>query len=82
MNRLDTDIMGTAASHDKDKYLNPSLDLYFNKVFGRHELNLNAVGTYYNSSYNYDYTESGIDDGFNTKTYIETDKYSLIGEGW
>lgn len=82
MNRLDTDIWGTAASHDKDKYLNPSLDLYFNKVFGRHELNLNAVGTYYNSSYNYDYAESGIDDGFNTKTYIETDKYSLIGEGW
>lgn len=82
MNRLDTDIMGTASSHDKDKYLNPSLDLYFNKVFGRHELNLNAVGTYYNSSYNYDYSESGIDDGFNTKTYIETDKYSLIGEGW
>ena len=82
MNRLDTDIWGTAESHDKDKYLNPSLDLYFNKVFGRHELNLNAVGTYYNSSYNYDYAESGIDDGFNTKTYIETDKYSLIGEGW
>ena len=82
MNRLDTDIWGTAASDDKDKYLNPSLDLYFNKVFGRHELNLNAVGTYYNSSYNYNYAESGIDDGFNTKTYIETDKYSLIGEGW
>ena len=81
-NRLGTDIWGTASSHDKDKYLNPSLDLYFNKVFGRHELNLNAVGTYYNSSYNYDYAESGIDDGFNTKTYIETDKYSLIGEGW
>lgn len=82
MNRLGTDIIGTAASHDKDKYLNPSLDLYFNKVFGRHELNLNAVGTFYNSSYNYDYAESGIDDCFNTKTYIETDKYSLIGEGW
>lgn len=82
MNRLGNDIMGTAASNDKDKYLNPSLDLYFNKVFGRHELNLNAVGTYYNSSYNYDYVESGIDDSFNTKTYIETDKYSLIGEGW
>lgn len=82
MNRLGNDIMGTAASNDKDKYLNPSLDLYFNKVFGRHELNLNAVGTYYNSSYNYDYAESGIDDSFNTKTYIETDKYSLIGEGW
>ena len=81
-NRLGIDIWGTASSHDKDKYLNPSLDLYFNKVFGRHELNLNAVGTYYNSSYNYDYAESGIDDGFNTKTYIETDKYSLIGEGW
>ncbi|MBD5222739.1 MAG: outer membrane beta-barrel protein, partial [Bacteroidales bacterium] len=82
MNRLDTDIWGTAASHDKDKYLSPSLDLYLNKVFGRHELNLNAVGTYYNSSYNYDYAENGMDDGFNTKTYIETDKYSLIGEGW
>lgn len=81
-NRLGTDIWGTASSHDKDKYLNPSLDLYINKVFGRHELNLNAVGTYYNSSYNYDYAESGIDDGFNTKTNIETDKYSLIGEGW
>lgn len=81
MNRLGTDIMGTAASHDKDKYLNPSLDLYFNKVFGRHELNLNAVGTFYDSSYNYDYAESGIDDGFNTETYIETDKYSIIGEG-
>ena len=82
MKRLGTDMQGAAASQDKDKYLNPSLDLYFNKVFGRHELNLNAVGTYYNSSYNYDYAESGIDDGFNTKTYIETDKYSLIGEGW
>lgn len=82
MNRLGTDILGTATSHDKDKYLNPSLDLYFNKVFGRHELNFNAVGTYYNSSYNYDYAESGIEEGFKTKTYIETDKYSLIGEGW
>ena len=82
MNRIGSEIMGTAASHDKDKYLNPSLDLYFNKVFGRHELNLNAVCTYYNSSYNYDYAESGIEDGFNTETYIETDKYSFIGEGW
>lgn len=81
MNRLGTDTQGTAASQDKDKYLNPSLDLYFNKVFGRHELNLNAVGTYYNSSYYYDYSENGIDDGFQTKTDIETDKYSFIGEG-
>ena len=82
MDRLGTDTQGTAASQDKDKYLNPSLDLYFNKVFGRHELNLNAVGTYYNSSYCYDYSENGIDDGFTTKTDIETDKYSFIGEGW
>lgn len=82
MNRLGTDTQGTAASQDKDKYLNPSLDLYFNKVFGRHELNLNAVGNYYNSSYYYDYSENGIDDGFQTITDIETDKYSFIGEGW
>ena len=82
MDRFGTDTQGTAASQDKDKYLNPSLDLYFNKVFGRHELNLNAVGTYYNSSYYYDYSENGIDDGFTTKTDIETDKYSFIGEGW
>lgn len=82
MTRLGSDLQGTASSHDKDKYLNPSLDLYFNKIFGRHELTFNAVGTYYNSSYNYDYSESGIDDGFTTKTNIETDKYSLIGEGW
>ena len=82
MTRLGSDLQGTASSHDKDKYLNPSLDLYFNKIFGRHELTFNAVGTYYNSSYNYDYYESGIDDGFTTKTNIKTDKYSLIGEGW
>ena len=82
MTRLGSDLQGTASSHDKDKYLNPSLDLYFNKIFGRHELTFNAVGTYYNSSYNYDYSESGIDDGFTTKTNIEADKYSLIGEGW
>ena len=82
MNRLGTHIEGIASSQDKDKYLNPSLDLYFNKVFGRHELTFNAVGTFYNSSYNYDYVESGIDDGFSTKTDIETDKYSVIGEGW
>ncbi len=82
MTRLGSDLQGIASSHDKDKYLNPSLDLYFNKIFGRHELTFNAVGTYYNSSYNYDYSESGIDDGFTTKTNIETDKYSLIGEGW
>ena len=47
-----------------------------------HKHTFNAVGTYYNSSYNYYYSESGIDDGFTTKTNIETDKYSLIGEGW
>lgn len=82
MNRLGTDTQGSASSQDKDKYLNPSLDLYFNKIFGRHELNLNAVGTYYNSSYHYYYSENGIDDGFKTKTDIETDKYSFIGEGW
>lgn len=76
------DIQGIAESSDKDKYLNPSLDLYFNKVFGRYELTLNAVGTYYDSSYNYDYAERGIDDGFSTKTDIRTDKYSIIGEGW
>ena len=82
MTRLGSDLQGIASSHDKDKYLNPSLDLYFNKIFGRHELTFNAVGTYYNSSYNYYYSESGIDDGFTTKTNIDTDKYSLIGEGW
>ncbi len=82
INRFGPDIEGIASSHDKDKYLNPSLDLYFNKVFGRHELTVNAVYTYYNSSYNYDYAESGIEDAFSTKTDIETDKYSVIGEGW
>lgn len=73
---------GTASSHDKDKYINPSLDIYFNKIFGRHELTINAVGTHYNSLYNYDYAESGIDDVFTTGTEIKTNKYSLIGEGW
>ena len=76
-------LSGVASSNDKDQYLNPAVDLYFNKQFGkRHELTLNAVGTYYNSSYDYAYSEEGIDDPFNTKTNIETDKYSIIGEGW
>ncbi len=69
-------------SSDKDKYIRPVLDLYFNKSFNRkHEITFNAVGTYYNSDYKYNYQElSGNTADFETFTDIGTDKYSFIGD--
>ncbi len=72
----------SGASSDKDKYISPVMDLYFSKSFNsKHELVLNLVGTYYNTKYDYNYSEiyDEITD-FETATNINTDKYSLIGE--
>ena len=69
-------------SSDKDKYISPVLDMYFSKTFNaKHELTMNLVGTYYNSDYDYQYSElsDGLTD-FETATDINLDKYSLIGE--
>ena len=69
-------------SSDKDKYISPVMDLYFNKSFGhKHELIMNLVGTYYNSDYDYEYREL-LDEktDFKTAMVINTDKYSVIGE--
>lgn len=69
-------------SSDKDKYIRPVLDMYFNKSFNKkHEITLNAVGTYYDSDYKYNYREL-FDDitDFETATDISTDKYSFIGD--
>ena len=69
-------------SSDKDKYISPVLDMYFNKTFNaKHELTMNLVGTYYKSDYDYQYSE--LSDGFTdfeTATDINLDKCSLIGE--
>ena len=69
-------------SSDKDKYIRPVLDMYFNKSFNKkHEITLNAVGTYYDSDYKYDYRELlGNVVDFETATDISTDKYSFIGD--
>lgn len=69
-------------SSDKDKYLSPVMDMYFSKSFGSgHELAMNLVGTYYNSEYDYEYSELlGDRTDFETETAIDTDKYSVIGE--
>ena len=69
-------------SSDKDKYIRPVLDMYFNKSFNKkHEITLNAVGTYYNSDYKYNYRELlGDITDFETATDISTDKYSFIGD--
>lgn len=69
-------------SSDKDKYIRPVLDMYFNKSFNKkHEITLNAVGTYYNSDYKYNYRELlGNVSNFETATDISTDKYSFIGD--
>lgn len=69
-------------SSDKDKYIRPVLDMYFNKSFNKkHEITLNAVGTYYNSDYKYNYRELfGDISCTETATDISTDKYSFIGD--
>ena len=69
-------------SADRDRYVSPVMDVYFSKSWKkRHELTLNAVGTYYDSGYDYLYTErDGEQTDFATATVIRTDKYSLIGE--
>ena len=69
-------------SSDKDKYIRPVLDMYFNKSFNKkHEITLNAVGTYYDSDYKYNYRELlGDITDFETATDISTDKYSFIGD--
>lgn len=69
-------------SSDKDKYIRPVLDIYFNKSFNKkHEITLNAVGTYYDSDYKYNYQELlGDITDFETAADISTDKYSFIGD--
>lgn len=69
-------------SSDKERYVSPVVDLYFNKLFGsRHELIMNFVGTYYKSDYDYKYRELlNKKTDFETATVINTDKYSVIGE--
>lgn len=69
-------------SSDKDKYVRPVLDTYFNKSFGeKHEITLNTVGTYYKSDYKYRYQELWNDImNFETSTDISADKYSFIGD--
>lgn len=72
----------TGESSDKDKYIRPVLDMYFNKAFNRkHEITLNAVGTYYKSEYDYHYGEMYADNAdFETSTNLNTNKYSFIGD--
>ena len=72
----------TGESSDKDKYINPVMDMYFSKSFGsKHELIMNLVGTYYKSDYDYEYRELLEEKtDFETVTIINTDKYSVIGE--
>lgn len=72
----------TGESSDKDKYINPVMDMYFSKSFGsKHELIMNLVGTYYKSDYDYEYRELLEEKtDFETVTVINTDKYSVIGE--
>lgn len=69
-------------SNDKDENISPSFDLYFSKVFNsKHEFLVNLVGTYYDTEYNYDYSETNdtqVD--FKTSTNIEGNKYSVIGD--
>ena len=69
-------------SNDVDMYVSPNLDLYFNKIFNeKHEILINFVGTYFDSKYNYDYSET-YDDllDFETATDIDGSKYSFIGD--
>lgn len=80
INSTESDKIGE--SSDKDKYISPVMDLYFNKSFGsKHELIMNLVGTYYKSDYDYEYREL-LDEktDFETATIINTNKYSVIGE--
>ncbi|WP_380077507.1 outer membrane beta-barrel protein [Falsiporphyromonas endometrii] len=71
-----------AFSRDNDSYIKPVADIYYNKLFGqKHEITLNAVGTYFKTKYDYAYNEqSDKTEHFNTATNIRTDKYSLIGD--
>ncbi|MFA8449103.1 MAG: outer membrane beta-barrel protein [Bacteroidales bacterium] len=75
-------LLKTAESDDKDNYLRPVVDIYFHKAMGaKQNISLNVVGTYYNSNYDYRYTEfSGGVQNFNTSTDIGIDKYSVIGD--
>lgn len=77
-----SEIQKTGESSDKDKYIRPVIDMYFNKSFNqKHDITLNVVGTYYKSEYDYRYKELYADaTDFETYTDINTDKYSVIGD--
>ncbi len=70
------------SSIDNDKYIRPTVDLYFDKLFNKkNEFIFNIVGTYYQSEYDYQYKEIyNNEDDFETFTYINGDKYSLISD--
>lgn len=72
----------TGSSNDKDIHISPSLDLYLSKTFNqKHELLLNLVGTYYDSQYNYNYSETFNEQlDFETATDIKGCKYSFLGD--
>lgn len=69
-------------SKDNNKYSNPNLDIYFNKIFNsKHEILVNLVGAYFDSDYSYRYNEFFVQkEDFSTATKINGNKYSLIGD--
>lgn len=81
--KIDTTVNKSGQSVDKNKYIRPVLDVYFDKRFAqRHSIAINAVATYYKSDYNYTYNEWLSDQTpvFGTSTGIDMDKYSAIGD--
>lgn len=80
---IDTTTSKSGHSTDKNKYIRPVLDVYFDKRFAqRHSIAINAVATYYKSDYRYTYDEWLADQTpvFGTSTRIDMDKYSAIGD--
>ncbi len=81
--KIDTILNKSGQSVDKNKYIRPVLDVYFDKRFAqRHSIAINAVATYYKSDYRYTYDEWLADQTpvFGTSTRIDMDKYSAIGD--
>lgn len=73
----------SAVNREKNRYLKPTVDLYFSKKIKKsYELSMNVVGTYYDASFSNAYLERSTTGytNFFSSTDIKSDKYSLISD--
>jgi len=78
-----TNMLNSALNKENNKYLKPTIDLYYNKKIGKvQELSMNVVGTYYDATYTNKYLEKTAtsDTNFYSATNINSYKYSLISD--